>query len=250
MVQGIEVFREYFERYQNNYVLIGGSACDLIFSSEQLAFRKTKDIDMVLVLETMTTEYGEQLWNFIKDGGYQNRTRSDGVPQFYRFDKPTNPRFPYMLEIFSKSSTSFASISSTPIQIEDVPDLSAIILDSEYYEILQKGKVVIGGLSVLDTPYLILYKAKAWLDLSTRHSRGESVDSKNIRKHLLDIIRLTTILRPRHFDLTPAIQHDIHNVIGYLEQLDFDTSTIGLKNIPYHALVTLLKTSFTDTKIN
>lgn len=31
MVKGIDMFREYFEEFTEQYVLIGGSACDISF---------------------------------------------------------------------------------------------------------------------------------------------------------------------------------------------------------------------------
>ena len=57
----------------------------------------------------------------------------------------------------------------TPIHIDDtVSSLSAILLNDDYYRMLLDGKVVVGGLSVLRPEYLILFKAKAYLDLKQR----------------------------------------------------------------------------------
>ena len=57
----------------------------------------------------------------------------------------------------------------TPIHIDDsVSSLSAILLDDEYYKALMDGRVVRNGLSVLRPEYLILFKAKAFLDLKQR----------------------------------------------------------------------------------
>ena len=54
MVNGIEIFREYFSKYKEQYTLIGGMACNLLMSDAELDFRPTKDIDMVLIVEAMT----------------------------------------------------------------------------------------------------------------------------------------------------------------------------------------------------
>lgn len=40
-VHGIELFKERFAGLKGQYALIGGSACDLIFSSQGLEFRAT-----------------------------------------------------------------------------------------------------------------------------------------------------------------------------------------------------------------
>ena len=41
MVKGLDTFRKYFESYENQYVLIGGAACDIIFESNDTIFRAT-----------------------------------------------------------------------------------------------------------------------------------------------------------------------------------------------------------------
>ena len=46
--------------------------------------------------------------------------------------------------------------------------LTAILLDEEYYEFLKTGVKVIDDVSVLDLTHIILFKMKAWLDLSER----------------------------------------------------------------------------------
>lgn len=58
MVNGIKKFKERFQGFENQYVIIGGTACDLIMENEELAFRATKDIDIVLIVESITAEIG------------------------------------------------------------------------------------------------------------------------------------------------------------------------------------------------
>ena len=51
-----------------------------------LAFRATKDLDIVLHVEALTPAFGEAFWKFVEDGGYEIRQASDtGKPIFYRF---------------------------------------------------------------------------------------------------------------------------------------------------------------------
>ncbi len=59
MVTGINTFKEYFAGYENQYVLIGGAACDIIFSNNNASFRATRDLDMVLIVEALTSEFAE-----------------------------------------------------------------------------------------------------------------------------------------------------------------------------------------------
>ena len=39
-------FRDYFADDTDKYVLIGGAACDIVFTSNDAIFRATKDLDV------------------------------------------------------------------------------------------------------------------------------------------------------------------------------------------------------------
>lgn len=51
MVIGIVTFKEAFKGYEDCYTIIGGTACDILMNKENLDFRATKDIDMILLIE-------------------------------------------------------------------------------------------------------------------------------------------------------------------------------------------------------
>ena len=51
MVKGLDTFQKYFKDYEEQYVLIGGTACDILFESNEVNFRATRDLDMVLIIE-------------------------------------------------------------------------------------------------------------------------------------------------------------------------------------------------------
>ena len=188
MVKGIDRFKAYFRDYTDQYVLIGGAACDISFGSNNAEFRATRDLDVVLVAEALTREFGQRFWEFIRDGGYQNRAKSSGASQFYRFDKPTQEGFPAMIELFARTEYILEDGAElTPIHIDDsISSLSAILLNDSYYDALLRGRDVIDGFSILRHSWLIPFKAKAWLDLNERNRRGEHVDSRNLKKHRND----------------------------------------------------------------
>ncbi len=100
MVRESETFRRYFEGYENQYVLIGGAACDIVFESNETLFRATRDLDVVLIVEALTPAFGEKFREFIRDGGYRNKATNGEKPQFYRFDKPEDDSYPKMIELF------------------------------------------------------------------------------------------------------------------------------------------------------
>lgn len=236
MVKGIGTFRRYFAEYEEQYVLIGGAACDIVFESNDTAFRATRDLDMVLIVEALTPEFGEKFWEFIQDGGYRNKSTNGQKPQFYRFDKPENEEYPKMVELFCRSNFELREMTGiTPIHIDDeVSSLSAILLNDDYYRILLEGKVVRNGLSVLRPEYLILFKAKAFLDLKQRKDRGEAVDSKNISKHKKDILRIAAeLVLESTGELPEAVETDIRAFIDLLAQDPFDSNSLkayGLSN--------------------
>ena len=53
MVKGIEKFKEHFGKYQDNYVIIGGTACEVHEDAAGQKPRATKDIDMILIVEAL-----------------------------------------------------------------------------------------------------------------------------------------------------------------------------------------------------
>ena len=153
MVKGLDTFQKYFADYEEQYVLIGGAACDILFESNEVNFRATRDLDMVLIVEALTPEFGEKFWKFIVDGKYRNKATNGSNPQFYRFDKPEDDNFPKMIELFCRSDFKLKDAKGiTPIHIDDeVSSLSAILLNDDYYKALLNGKEVRKGLSVLNT---------------------------------------------------------------------------------------------------
>ena len=53
MVTGIDSFKEWFKGSEEQYAIIGGTACDILMTEEGLDFRATKDIDLVLIIEAL-----------------------------------------------------------------------------------------------------------------------------------------------------------------------------------------------------
>ncbi len=99
MVKGLDLFQKYFADFSDQYVLIGGAACDISFSENNIDFRATRDLDVVLIIEAQTKEFGRKFWKFIRDGKYRIKTKGSSVPQFYRFDKPQEAGYPVMMHI-------------------------------------------------------------------------------------------------------------------------------------------------------
>ena len=57
MVRGIDKFREFFTGYEGNYVIIGGTACEMHEEIYAQTPRATKDIDIILIVEALSSGF-------------------------------------------------------------------------------------------------------------------------------------------------------------------------------------------------
>ena len=157
MVRGIESFRDWFRGHEDQYAIIGGTACDLLMTDGGLDFRATKDIDLVLIVEAVDAQFASRFWGYVVAAGYEYRNKSTGVPQFYRFTNPQSRDYPTMIELFTRRPDAIvlpddAVLTPLPID-EEISSLSAILLNDDYYDFLKQGRVQISGVTILDTPY-------------------------------------------------------------------------------------------------
>jgi len=102
MVKGLDTFREYFRDYTDNYIIIGGTACNELIEDVGLKPRTTKDIDAILIVEAFSDAFVTRFWKFIREGKYELWETLSGKTQFYRFIKPQTDGFPLQIELFSK----------------------------------------------------------------------------------------------------------------------------------------------------
>ena len=142
-----------------------------------------------------------------------------------------------MIELFSTSSDSIILPEHavlTPLPIDDeVSSLSAILLESDYYEFLKMGRVRISGLTLLDALHLIPFKAKAWMDLCDRKENGELIDSKNIRKHKNDVFRLTELIdrfQENSIETPRKVISDMEEFLRRISKEDVELRQLGIMN--------------------
>lgn len=222
MVNGLEKFRDYFKDETDSYVLIGGAACDWLMNDTGLNFRATKDMDIILVVEAINDSFIEKFWTFIKEGNYEIREKGEGKAIFYRFTRPESEEFPYQLEFFTRKPDLKGlpeDVELTPIPAEgEVSSLSAILMDEGYYEFTMKNSVEKDGLHIASTLALICLKARAFLDLKARKNAGETIDSKKIKKHRLDILRLAVTLTENDtLELPEIVKEDMKNYLNDIQ---------------------------------
>ena len=235
MVTGLDKFREAFIEYADNYVIIGGTACDIVLRDTDMTPRATSDIDMIVVVENMTPEFATAFWQFIRDGKYKPTKRdreTDGqtVYTLYRFEE-AEAGYPVKIELLSRHSDILGEPSGfviEPIPVdEEVSSLSAIIMDDDYYNFTIKNSFVDNGLKVASPLALIVLKIKAYLNLLAEKEQGHHVNTKHIKKHRSDVLKLvaTTALG----DPTPVTEEIIDSVTDFIAKIRAMLPSQGLE---------------------
>jgi hypothetical protein len=168
-------------------------------SRSDLPFRKTKDLDIVLVIEAIDPAFVARFKEFVAAGRYQVRQRQEtGRREFYRFQKPAEEGYPSMLELFSRAPADLdlgPDQQVAPVAVEaSVASLSAILMDEGYYELVLSCRYDADGIPMVGADGLIPLKARAWLDLSRRKAASEAIDENDIKKHRNDVFRLALTL--------------------------------------------------------
>lgn len=202
VVGGIEAFRGAMVGHEDEYVLIGGGACSVLFDREAVPFRATKDLDIVVLVDQGGSGFARALWSFIKSKDYGCWKHAEGGCSYYRFVLPKNSpsatRLPEQIELFARHpdftlENEESEITPLPFD-EDVSSLSAIILDDGYYEFIQKHALTVDGIPMLDAIHIIPLKMRAHIDLNRKHEAGRHVNDKDLVKHRGDIAKLALLL--------------------------------------------------------
>lgn len=198
MVVGLDRLSEELSAYSDNYIVIGGTACDIVLTGTPMPPRPTKDIDMILVVEKLTREFVEAFWNFIRSGGYsiaqRKNVKGELVYALYRFDHPKELGYPFQIELLSRHSELLGEPSG--FHIEPIPDdeehqsLSAIIMDDDLYRFTTAHSQMRRGIRLADTLALIVLKCTAYLNLKAEKAAGRPVNSDDIKKHRGDVLKL------------------------------------------------------------
>ncbi len=257
MVRGIEKFKEFFADFKENYVIIGGTACDMHEEENGLTPRATKDIDMILVVEALDNAFVEKFWTFVKNAGYQQRNigtveKPEYKHEYFRFKDPQEKNYPFQIELFSRKIGLLnypEDAHLTPIPTgEELSSLSAILMNTDYYEFTIKHSTTKEDVHIANIESLICLKCKAYLEMAERKAAGDQVDERDIEKHKKDVFRLAGMLSQRDkFTLPATLKEDIQEfcnaVKGNLPNQDF-LKAAGLGNVKGETLLQNIKSTF------
>lgn len=210
MVVGIDKFKEFFKGYEGSYIVIGGTACDIITENAGFEPRATDDIDIVLIVEGLTPEFIKRFWEFVQAGQYNTRQKAPEQRNNYRFSEPQTAGFPKQIELFGKASEAidlFPDAHLTPIPVEEgLSNLSAILLDGDYYQYVLEHSTIVDDVHLANIESIICLKAYAYLDNLRRKAEGQDVKTRDIVKHKNDIFRMA-------FQLPVGVVYDLPDTV-------------------------------------
>ena len=250
MVRGLETFRSHFQDYEDSYVLIGGTACDLWMGAAGLPFRATKDLDIVLVIEALSPAFVARFWGFVRAAKYESLQQGEQRPEFYRFTGTSDGAYPFMIELLSRNVLELPEGTHlTPIPADDdISSLSAILLDDVYYHFVMATRTEIDGVPTIPAQCLMPLKARAYLDMVGRREEGAlNVKGSDIKKHRNDVFRLyVTLAADDRFDLPDQLAADLRRfldtipegdrpaiqaAVGRVSMPDFNEAAAGMRRI-------------------
>ncbi len=220
---GFDHFCEYLKGLEEHYVIIGGGAASILMDDEGLEFRATKDVDLVVIARSK--DLNKRILTYVKDGGYNLKESTSSLPRYYRFQKPTKAECPKMIEIFARNELGLELEKDqhiVPITDSKAEKLSAILLDDEYFDLIRNNSVTSSsGIPLINALANICLKARAHRELFERKAAGDdTVDEKDVQKHLKDIWRLAvTLTGGEIITLSGMPAKDISSAIGKLENL-------------------------------
>lgn len=234
---GLEKFREAFADYSDNYVIIGGTACDITMSGTVVRPRATHDIDMIVIVENMTSEFGLKFWDFIREADYRperRKTEPDEPTKYelYRF-LGGKPGYPEMIELLARHPDVLGEpqelvIEPLPIG-EDISSLSAIIMDDDFYHFTIAHSTLTDRIRHASPVALIALKAKAYLNLLAEKASGNHVNTRNIKKHRSDVMKSIVIVEDDSVTAPASIVNCVHDFVEEIRH-DIDNLKPALAN--------------------
>ncbi len=197
-VRGLDNFKSFFSGFEEDFVIIGGTAASVFMGDAELDFRPTKDIDLV-ILGNPTKAIAARIVEYVKLAEYEIKQSSDGKPTYYRFSKPKSDDFPHMLEVFASNTNELELAVGQhiiPVPADDENKLSAILLDNVYFNLVKENSILSSeGYRIINNVGNICMKAKAFREMTERASHGASIDSRHVEKHRNDVLKLALTLK-------------------------------------------------------
>lgn len=225
-MEGLEKFKEAFAPYSDNYVIIGGTACEIVMRDSIVKPRATHDIDIIVIVENMTADFGNRFWQFVREGGYHpeiHRQFTTEMPKYELFRFVSNkPEYPQMIEVLSRHPDILGEphgfvIEPLPLD-EDSPSLSAIIMDDDFYDFTIMHSTLTEGIRHADCAALVALKTRAYLNLLQDKANGKHVNDRDIKKHRSDVLKNVVVMEDRPITAPSAIVNCVKDFVASIQK--------------------------------
>jgi hypothetical protein len=251
-VKGLDEFRKHFQGFEAHYRIIGGTACEVYISEAHFVARATKDIDLLIVLENYDEPFNTRLWEFIRNAGYKSLAKDMSEQKFYRFENPTDRRFPVKLELLCRDPHIILLPEGTnisPVSLnDDFSHLSAMVMDDVYYQFVIAHSTVIEGVHIANIESLICLKALAFQNLWKSREAGNKINSDDIKKHKYDVYRLSALLTTDSIVVPVAIRDSLRSFIAMTVKDETNINKVlqnmRVDNLRYSDAVAALRAKF------
>ena len=189
-----------------------------------------KTIGLVIISKN-NEAFIEKILKFIKLAGYKTkqRTTNESKHNLFRFLDSDDKSYPEQLELFAihdEYSKIVKDKQIIPIDTgDDIKNLSAILLNDDYYNLLVQHTTNIDGLNIATAEVIIPLKMHAYINLI-------NIDSKKAKKHIGDIIKLAAILD----------REEIITLKGKVKE-NYDEFMLIFKNVDESRIKSILKSA-------
>ncbi|RLA83129.1 MAG: hypothetical protein DRG78_05320 [Epsilonproteobacteria bacterium] len=228
---GLSHFQEYCKEFDEYYVVVGGFATIMLLDNELEGHGKaTFDIDLVL-LTTSSIAMSDKIKEYISEGEYEIQKGDKDQYHYYRFIKPKKENFAREIELFTSNENDIKLDENQriiPIDPEEgLYSLSAIMLDTEYFNMIKNNINRALQAPCTNTQATIMLKMSAFYDLKDRGDR-------KWKKHRRDILKLVLLLTgEEEIRLVGRMTNDFNTFVTHIEEeLTQDTLTDMVNKLP------------------
>lgn len=236
--EGIEsTLQKFLGSHKENYFIIGGHAAAYNLMLQGLSFRATRDYDIVIVSEIKDNSFSLDLTNMLESGGYKFAYKAGKSKRIaYRFESPSKPGYPEIIEFFVKEGVEPESIDHRFAKLNIAVDesrLSAMVLNQSIYDFSKKHVVEINGLMFVDKYCLIALKSFAYFENLKLYLDGKA-DSNDYKKHLRDVMRLLSSLSEDELEsikgLPSLLERSLIDIAPILTKSEIQLKQYGLSS--------------------